>query len=237
MLDISACLSPQCPGVGFPVLPGFREQHLHPQLLQDPPHLPGPAPNPAPRLQVQPPRAGLLCPPASRSMPCQVNSHFTPSAASCVLGCGTSPSPPATPWGCVHQLGLWRMGALGPPKNHSGLRLGDTWCWGRHMLALVGSGGLKDGITLGWHCPAAPSPGRGLLPWQFSAQFTGGRSAIANDAQGNEPDLFAVGLRPAQECGRWRPRAGSVGIQSLAGPTPALGTRAPARCSRCCSCS
>lgn len=142
MLDTSACLSPQCPGVEFPVLPGFGERHLHPQLLQDPPHPPGPAPNPAPRLQVQPPRAGLLCPPASRSVPCRVNSHFTPSAASCVLGRGTSPSPPTTPWGSVHQLGLWRMGALGPPKTTQGfilviLGVGAGTCW--HWWGLVSS--------------------------------------------------------------------------------------------------
>lgn len=151
-LDISASLSPQCSAVGFPVLPGFGERHLHPQLLQDPPHPPGPAPTPAPRLQVQPPRAGLLCPPAPCSVSCQVNSHFAPPAASSVLGRGTPPSPPATPWGSVHQLGLWRMGALGPPKTTRGLGLvalgaGVGTCWRRWVW-----------WPQGWHRPGVALP-------------------------------------------------------------------------------
>uniref|UniRef100_A0A8D0EHM2 Uroplakin 3B n=1 Tax=Strix occidentalis caurina TaxID=311401 RepID=A0A8D0EHM2_STROC len=90
-LDTSACLSLQRQSGGVPVPPGFGDQHLRPQILQDPPHPPSPAPDPAPRLWVQPPGAGLLCPPTSRSLSCQVNFHFTSATASSLSSHGRRP--------------------------------------------------------------------------------------------------------------------------------------------------
>lgn len=80
------------------------------------------------------------------------------------------------------------------------------------MLAPVGSAGSPEvGITLCWHSlPHCLGEGCCLpVPraWQFSARLAGGRWGIGNAPQGNEPDLFATGPRPAQECG-WLAAAG-----------------------------
>lgn len=158
-LDASVSLSLQRRGVGVPVPPGFGD--LRPQVLQDPPHPPGPAAAPAPGLCVQPPGTGLLCPPASLSVSCRVNSRFTSATASFFPGRGTMPpAPPAAPRSATQG---WSYGGWGrwdtpkPPGTSAWwhLALGGGTC--QHWWGLRGA--PRWASPWGHPLPAAPLPG------------------------------------------------------------------------------
>lgn len=94
-------------------------------------------------------------------------------------------------------------------KSHVGPWFGGTWCrCGGHLLPLVGC------ITTGY--PLLPAARVNLSPTHATnaaVLSAPRRRALKHNkcSRGNEPNLFATGLRPLQECGRLVTTAGSHG--------------------------
>lgn len=97
---------------------------------------------------------------------------------------------------------------MGDLRNHVRPWLGGTWCqWGAPM----GSVGL---ITTGY--PLLPTAQVKLSPTRATKAAvlsTPRRRALKQNkrSRGNEPNLFATGPRPPQECGRMVTTGGSHG--------------------------